>query len=114
VHAKPPVEVELDVRLVPISVRQIRTLESLRRAFFGLASDFEREHAGQGDHSIAGGLYLLWSTLDVITTLWKETAADVATVERWRACLEEIAVTADEDDVRAIARAALASRETPG
>jgi hypothetical protein len=33
----------LDVRLVPISADQIRVLESLQRAFFGLAADVNRD-----------------------------------------------------------------------
>lgn len=106
---KPPIDLELDVRLVPISSAQVRTLESLERAFLGLASDFGREYGGQRDDAVAGGLYLLWSTLDVIASLWKETAEDAATVEGWRAALEQISRHAGSDDeVQAIARKALA------
>lgn len=104
---KPPVDVGLDVRLVPISISQIRVLESLQRAFSGLASDFEREYGGRRDEHIAGGLFLLSSTLDIITTLWKEDGDDVATVERWRAALEEISAARRVEDARAIAREAL-------
>jgi hypothetical protein len=104
---RPPVDIEFDVRLVPISVSQIRALESLQRAFSGLASDFEREYGRGRDEHIAGGLFLLWSTLDIITTLWKEAGDDVATVERWRAALEEISAARRVEDARAIAREAL-------
>jgi hypothetical protein len=109
VATKSPVEVELDVRLVPVSVAQVRVLESLGRAFSGLASDFEHEYGGSRLHdNIAGGLYLLWTTLDVITDLWKEGAEDVATVEGWRAALERISSDAGEAEIRALAQEALA------
>jgi hypothetical protein len=110
VATKSPVEVELDVRLVPIAVAQVRVLKSLQRAFHGLASDFEREYGGQRVHdNIAGGLYLLWSTLDVITDLWEGATDDVATVEGWRTALQRISSVAREEEVRAIAQEALAS-----
>ena len=96
---------ELVVRLVPISADQVRVLESLQRAFFGLASDFHRDIGG--DESIAGGLFRLWSTLDVIATFWKEEAEDAATVERWRRALTVLASEGSTDEVRAIARRAL-------
>jgi hypothetical protein len=95
------------IRLVPISADQIRVLESLQRAFFGLASDVNRDLGIDGDDSIAGGLYRLWSTLDVIATFWKEQAEDAAAIERWRTALTRLANDAPVGEVRAIARAAL-------
>jgi hypothetical protein len=98
-----------EVRLVPISADQVRVLESLQRAFFGLASDVNRDLGIDGDNSIAGGLFRLWSTLDVIATLWKEQAEDAAAPERWREALVTIAADAPPDDLRTIARRALDS-----
>jgi hypothetical protein len=98
-----------EIRLVPISADQVRVLESLQRAFFGLASDVNRDLGIDGDKSIAGGLFRLWSTLDVIATLWREQAEDAAAPECWREALSAIAVDAPLDDVRAIARRALDS-----
>jgi hypothetical protein len=99
----------LDVRLVPISADQVRVLESLQRAFSGLASDFSRD-LRIDDDSIAGGLFRLWSTLDVIATEWKDQADDVTRLERWRQALVSIATDAPIYEVRAIARRALNSR----
>jgi hypothetical protein len=99
----------LDVRLVPISADQVRVLESLRRAFSGLASDFNRDLGIDDDNSIAGGLYRLWSTLDVIATEWREQAEDVTRPERWRQALVSIATDAPIYEVRTIARRALNS-----
>jgi hypothetical protein len=99
----------LDVRLVPISADQVRVLESLRRAFAGLASDFNNDIDNDGE-SIAGGLYRFWSTLDVIATLWKEQAAkDATAAELWRQALVSIATDAPIYEVRTIARRALNS-----
>jgi hypothetical protein len=78
------------VRLVPVSGAQIRALESLERALFGLAADFQRDFGLDGDGELAGGLYRLWSTLGMITTYWKEQAEDVASVEGRRVALERI------------------------
>jgi hypothetical protein len=101
----------LDIRLVPISADQVRVLESLQRAFFALASDFNSELGIDGDESIAGGLYRIWSTLEVIATMWKEQAPEDATAaELWRQALVSIATDAPIYDVRAIARRALNSR----
>lgn len=100
----------LDVRLIPISADQVRVLESLRRAFSGLAADFNSDLGTHGDESIAGGLYRLWSTLDVIATLWKEQAAkDATAAELWRQALVSIATDAPIYEVRTIARRALNS-----
>jgi hypothetical protein len=99
----------LTVRLVPISADQMRVLESLQRAFFGLAADVNRDLGVQDDDSIAGGLYRVWSTLGVIATLWNEEAEDVETLERYRRALAAIANGAPMDDVRSIARSALAA-----
>jgi hypothetical protein len=100
-----------EVRLVPISADQLRVLESLQRAFFGLASDVNRDLGIEGDDdSIAGGLFRLWSTLDVIATLWKEQAADATAPDRWRRALQAIASNASTADAREIARRALESR----
>src|SRR5918996_1009017 len=101
----------LIVRLVPISADQMRVLESLQRAFFGLAADVNRDLGVQDDDSIAGGLYRVWSTLGVIATLWKEQAEDAAAPERWRRALAAIANDAPIDDARSIARTALAVGE---
>jgi hypothetical protein len=100
-----------EIRLVPISADQLRVLESLRRAFFGLASEVNRDLGIEGDNSIAGGLFRIWSTLDVIATLWKEDSADVETLERWRRALVAIANDAPIaiDETRAIACEALAA-----
>lgn len=49
-----------EIRLVPISADQLRVLESLERAFFGLAADVNRDLGIEGDQSIAGGLFRLW------------------------------------------------------
>ena len=96
------------VRLVPISADQVRVLESLERALFGLAADLNRDFGLENDdESIAGGLFRLWSTLDVIATLWKEEAVEVATVERWRRALAALASEERIDDTRTIAREAL-------
>jgi hypothetical protein len=100
----------LDIRLVPISADQVRVLESLLRAFSGLASDFNSDLGTDGDASIAGGLYRLWSTLEVITTLWREQAAkDATAAELWRQALVAIATDAPIYDLRTIARRALNS-----
>jgi hypothetical protein len=99
----------LTVRLVPISADQMRVLESLQRAFFGLAADVNRDLGVQDDDSIAGGLYRIWSTLDVIATLWKEEAEDAAAPERWRQALAAIADDVPIDEARLIARIALAA-----
>jgi hypothetical protein len=99
------------IRLVPISADQIRVLESLQKAFLGLASDFNRDTGIDGDDSIAGGLYRLWSTLDVIATLWKEQGEDAAAIERWRTALTRLARDAPVGEVRAIARDALNSND---
>jgi hypothetical protein len=100
-----------EIRLVPISADQLRVLESLQRAFFGLASEVNRDLGIEGDNSIAGGLFRIWSTLDVIAALWKEDSADVETLERWRRALAAIANDAPIaiDETRAIAREALAA-----
>jgi hypothetical protein len=99
----------LEVRLVPISADQVRVLESLQRAFSGLASDFNSDLAGS-DESIAGGLYRLWSTLEVIATLWRKKAGEDGTSsERWRQALVSIATDAPIYEVRTIARRALNS-----
>jgi hypothetical protein len=98
-----------EIRLVPISADQVRVLESLQRAFFGLASDVNRDLRIEGDNTIAGGLYRLWSTLDVIATLWREQAEVAGVPERWRRALLAIATDAPIDDVRAIASRALES-----
>jgi hypothetical protein len=98
-----------EIRLVPISADQLRVLESLQRAFFGLAADVNRDLGIEGDDSIAGGLFRLWSTLDVIATLWKEQAEDAAAAERWRRALQAIASNASIDEAHTIARRALES-----
>jgi hypothetical protein len=96
------------MRVVPISADQVRALESLERALFGLAADFQRDFGTMdGDGEIAGGLYRLWSTLGVITICWKEQADDLATVEGWRAALEVIRDGTADRDARAIAAEAL-------
>jgi hypothetical protein len=81
----------LAVRLVPVSASQIQVLESLARAFSGLTADFWRDYGVDHDDRIAGGLYRLWSTLDMIVEMWREDSEDAATVESWRRALERIA-----------------------
>lgn len=96
------------VRLVPVSNGQMRALESIERALFGLAADFQRDFGLDGDGELAGGLYRLWSTLGMITTYWKEEAEDVAAVEARRAALECIRDDASADSAaRRIAADAL-------
>jgi hypothetical protein len=80
-----------DVRLVPISAAQIQALESLERAFSGLADDFWHEYGVDHDDRIAGGLYRLSSTLEMVIEHWRNASEDVATVEARRRALEAIA-----------------------
>lgn len=82
---------KLAVRLVPVSATQIEVLESVGRAFAGLTADFWREYGVEHDDRIAGGLYRICSTLEMIVALWRETSDDAATVESWRRALERIA-----------------------
>ena len=79
------------IRLVPISASQIQALESLGRAFSGLIEDFWRDHGVDHDDRIAGGLYRLCSTLEMITEQWRDDSEDVAVVEARRRALEQIA-----------------------
>jgi hypothetical protein len=62
----------LDVRLVPISGSQIQALGSLERAFSGLKADFWRDYRVDHDDRIAGGLYRLCSTLQMIIEQWQD------------------------------------------
>lgn len=80
-----------DVRLVPVSATQIQALESLERAFSGLADDFWHDYGVDHDDRIAGGLYRLCSTLEMIIAHWREASEDVAVVETRRRALETIA-----------------------
>jgi hypothetical protein len=101
-------EGHLIVRLVPVSADQARVLESLDRAFFSLLSDFQRDMGALGGDEIAGGLFRISSTLDGIARSWKESAEDVADVERRRAALERIRDGGlDDVEARALARDAL-------
>ena len=93
------------IRAVPISAHQVRALESLERAFFALAADFQRDYGLDGDGEIAGGLFRIWSTLGTINACWKEEAEDLAVVEGWRYALEQIRDGAP--DAQGIAAAAL-------
>jgi hypothetical protein len=79
------------VRLVPISASQIQALESLARAFSGLTTDFWRDYGADHDDRIAGGLYRLCSTLEMIVAQWRDDSEDVALVEARRRVLEQIA-----------------------
>ena len=78
------------VRLVPISATQIEVLESLARAFSGLATDFWREYGVDHDDRIAGGLYRLHAGLEMIIEQWRHDSEDVALVEGRRRALEQI------------------------
>jgi hypothetical protein len=78
------------VRFVPISASQIEVLESLARAFSGLTNDFWRDYGVDHDDRIAGGLYRLYSTLEMIVEQWRHDSEDVAVVEGRRRALEEI------------------------
>jgi hypothetical protein len=80
-----------DVRLVPISAAHIQALESLERAFSGLADDFWHDYGVDHDDRIAGGLYRLCSTLEMVIEHWRNASEDVATVEARRRALEAIA-----------------------
>lgn len=91
-----PLDETLVVRVVPISSSQLRALESIERAFFGLAADFQRDFGLDGDGEIAGGLYRIWSTLGMITTTWKEGADELSRVEGWRLALQRIRDGADD------------------
>ena len=82
---------KLAVRLVPIAASQIQALESLERAFCGLTADFWRDYGADHDDRIAGGLYRLCSTLQMIVAQWRDDAEDVAAVELRRRVLEQIA-----------------------
>jgi hypothetical protein len=97
----------LAVRLVPISASQIQALESLARAFSGLTTDFWHDYGVDHDDRIAGGLYRLCSTLEMITAQWREDSENAATVELWRRALEQIARTglSAEEACRLAARA---------
>jgi hypothetical protein len=77
------------VRLVPISASQIQALESLARAFSGLTTDFWRDYGVDHDDRIAGGLYRLCSTLEMIVKQWRDDSEDVAVVDGWRRALEQ-------------------------
>lgn len=79
------------MRLVPVSASQIQALESLARAFSGLTIDFWRDYGVDHDDRIAGGLYRLCSTLEMIIDQWHEESEDVAVVEVRRKALEQIA-----------------------
>jgi hypothetical protein len=79
------------VRLVPISASQVEALESLGRAFSGLTADFWRDYGVDHDDRIAGGLYRLSSTLEMIVEQWRKESEDVAVVEVRRRALEQIA-----------------------
>jgi hypothetical protein len=101
-------EERIVVRLVPVSSSQIRALESLEHALFGLAADFQREFGLDGEHELAGGLYRLWSTLGMITTYWKEEAEELSVAEGRRSALERIRADEQADpSARAIAADAL-------
>lgn len=80
----------LVVRSVPISSEQEKALESLEQAMFSLSADFQRDCGTGEEELMAGGLYRLWSTLNAITTLWKEQAADTGAVEQRTRALEVI------------------------
>jgi hypothetical protein len=82
----------LAVRLVPIAASQIQALESLERAFSSLTEDFWRDYGVDHDDRIAGGLYRLCSTLQMIVAQWRDESEDVAIVELRRRALEQIAV----------------------
>ena len=79
---------KLAVRLVPVSASQIQALESLARAFSALTADFWREYGADHDDRIAGGLYRLFPTLEMIIQEWREASEDVAVVERRRQALD--------------------------
>jgi hypothetical protein len=81
----------LAVRLVPISAGQIQALESLARAFSGLTTDFWRDYGVDHDDRIAGGLYRLCSTLEMIVEQWRDESEDIAVVELRRRALLQIA-----------------------
>jgi hypothetical protein len=98
----------LAVRLVPISASQIQALESLARAFSGLTTDFWHDYGVDHDDRIAGGLYRLCSTLEMIVAEWREDSEDAATVELWRRALEQIARAGlTSDQARRLAARAL-------
>lgn len=79
------------IRLVTISASQIQALESLARAFSGLTTDFWRDYGVDHDDRIAGGLYRLCSTLEMIVEQWRNDSYDVADVEVQRRALKQIA-----------------------
>jgi hypothetical protein len=98
----------LAVRLVPISASQIQALESLERAFAALTEDFWRDYGVEHDDRIAGGLYRLCSTLQMIIAQWRDDSEDIAAVEVRRRVLEQIARGAlSGGDARRLAAQAL-------
>lgn len=104
-----------DVRLVPIAATQIQALESLDRAFSGLADDFWRDYGVDHDDRIAGGLYRLCSTLDMIVEQWRDDSEDVAEVESRRRVLEQIARGRHSpEDARRLAAVTLRLPALPG
>jgi hypothetical protein len=77
------------VKAVPISADQVRVLESLERAFLSLYTDFQHDVGLRADE-MAGGLYRFTTTLNALTSFWKDQAEDLATIEGWRAALARI------------------------
>jgi hypothetical protein len=98
------------VRLVPISAAQIQALESLARAFAGLTTDFWRDYGVDHDDRIAGGLYRLCSTLEMVVAQWREESEDVGAVENRRRALEAI----ESGDYSGVEARTLAARALAG
>jgi hypothetical protein len=97
-----------EVRFVAVSAAQIQALESLERAFSGLAADFWRDYGADHDDRIAGGLFRLSSTLEMLIEQWRNASEHVAVVEGRRRALEQIAgETMTLDQARDLAASAL-------
>lgn len=75
-------EMRFDVRLIPVGAGEIQTLESLQRAFSGVAED-SRDSDAERDDRIAGGLFRLSSTLGMLEH-WRNASQHVAVVEAQR------------------------------
>lgn len=96
------------IKMVPLSADQLHVLESIERALLSLYADFQRDIGAPADE-LAGGLHRLTAALSAITSFWKEEAEDLATIDGWRAALNEIG-TGDLDAIEAQRLAARALR----
>ena len=87
------------IKMVPVSADQLSVLESLERSLLSLYVDFQRDVGAQAE-DVAGGLHRLIAALGMLTSFWKEQAEDLATIDSWRAALNEIR-TGELDSIEA-------------